>query len=296
MVVLGPTASGKTRLAVQAARRLGGEILSVDSRQVYRGLDLGSGKDLAEYGEIPYHLIDLVEPGYEYSLFDYVKDFSIAYAQVRRAGRLPLLVGGTGLYLDALLRGYRLVEAPEDPALRRQLADCSLAELQTRLQDLRPEQHNTTDFHDRQRLVRAIEIATAERSHCERPLQLPDLAPRIYGLRWPRAELRARITRRLKERLEAGLIDEVAALRQQGVSDATLEFYGLEYRFVGRYLQGLLSRNDLFQKLNSAIHQFAKRQDTWFRRMERHGLEIVWLDPADAPLERLLSDWQELQA
>jgi len=291
LVILGPTASGKTQVAVQAARHLNGEILSADSRQVYRGLDIGSGKDLAEYGEIPHHLIDIVDPGCEYNLFDFARNFSQAYAAVLARQRLPILAGGTGLYLDAVLRGYRLVPVAENQALRLELAPLNLTQLQQRLTLLRPELHNTTDLHDRERLIRAIEIAAGEQQDDCQPLALPSLSPRVYGLRWPRAVLRERITRRLRERLDQGMLEEVAGLHAAGVSWETLEFYGLEYRFVAWHLQGRLSRNDLFQQLNSAIHQFAKRQETWFRRMERQGVAIHWLDGAGDPLAELLADW-----
>ncbi len=292
IVILGPTASGKTRLGVETARALDGEILSADSRQVYRGLDIGSGKDLQEYGEIPYHLIDIVDPGHEFSLFEFVREFGKAFAAIQARNRLPVLVGGTGLYLDALLRGYCLVEVSENPELRRQLADLPLETLRDRLQLLRQDLHNNTDLNNRDRVIRAIEIAEGEACSDARPLSLPDLTPRVYGVRWERSRLRERITRRLKERLQTGLIEEVETLHAAGVSWETLDFYGLEYRFVAQHLQGQLSRNDLFQKLNSAIHQFAKRQDTWFRRMEKQGVAIQWLDGAANPLSELLQDWQ----
>jgi tRNA dimethylallyltransferase len=286
LVILGPTASGKTRLAVTAARQLGGEIISADSRQVFRGMDIGTGKDLAEYGEIPYHLIDIVEAGTEFSVFDFQERFCIAVEEIRNRGRLPVLAGGTGLYLDAALRGYRLVKVPENPALRAELDELSLAELQRRLLDLRPDQHNITDLADRPRLVRAIEIAEGEKS--ADPLPLPPIEPLVFGIHWERSVLRRRITQRLKQRLDEGLIEEVAALHRRGVSYDALEFYGLEYRFVAQHLQGQLNRNDMFQKLNSAIHQFAKRQETWFRRMERQGIDIHWLEGAGNPLAELL--------
>lgn len=292
IVILGPTASGKTRLGVETARALDGEILSADSRQVYCGLDIGSGKDLQEYAEVPYHLIDIVNPGHEFSLFEFVREFGRAFDTIRSRGRLPVLVGGTGLYLDALLRGYRLVEVPEDPELRRQLAGFSLEALRDRLQQLRRDLHNSTDLNSRDRVIRAIEIAAGEARSDAEPLALPELTPRVYGVHWERPRLRERITCRLKERLQTGLIEEVAALHAAGVSWETLDFYGLEYRFVAQHLQGQLSRNDLFQKLNSAIHQFAKRQDTWFRRMEKQGVAIQWLDGAADPLSELLQDWQ----
>lgn len=289
LVVLGPTASGKTRLAVAAARQLKGEIISADSRQVYRGLDIGTGKDLAEYGNLPYHLIDVVDPGYEFSLFDFVRTFGIAFAAISARGSLPILAGGSGLYLDAVLRGYQLMPVAENAALRQELATFSLEELAARLVILRPELHNTSDLHDRARLLRAIEIATAQRRGETRPLPLPPLQPRVFGLRWPRQRLRGRITERLRQRLDHGLVEEVAALHAAGVDWQTLDYYGLEYRFVAQHLQGQLSRNDLFQQLNSAIHQFAKRQETWFRRMERQGIAIHWLDAEGDPLGELLA-------
>lgn len=292
LVVLGPTASGKTHLAVEAARQLDGEIISADSRQVYRGLDIGSGKDLNEYGTIPYHLIDVVDPGYEFSLFNFAQAFSLACGGIHERGRLPILAGGTGLYLDAVLRGYELVEVGENRQLRLALEPCTLDELRQRLLSLQPEGHNTTDLNDRSRLVRAIEIAVGARRPEAQSVSLPPLSPLVFGLNWPREQLRQRISRRLRERLEHGLIEEVAALHAAGVSWQTLDYYGLEYRFVAQHLQGQLNRNDLFQKLNSAIHQFAKRQDTWFRRMERQGVNIHWLDAASDPVAELLAVWR----
>jgi tRNA dimethylallyltransferase len=294
LVVLGPTASGKTHLAVAAARQMHGEILSADSRQVYRGLDIGTGKDLDEYGLTPYHLIDVVDPGYEFSLFDFARTFCAAFHEIRGRGHLPILAGGTGLYLDAVLRGYELVEVDKNPTLRRELEPHPLEELRSRLRSLRPDLHNFTDLHDRSRLIRAIEIAEGELQGGQ-PLAMPDVTPLVFGLRWPRELLRQRITWRLRQRLEHGLIEEVASLHAAGMSWETLDYYGLEYRFVAWHLQGLLNRNDLFQKLNSAIHQFAKRQETWFRRMERQGVAIHWLDAAGDPLAELLSACKALQ-
>lgn len=286
IVILGPTASGKTRLGVGVAREVGGEIISADSRQVYRGMDLGTGKDLDEYGETPYHLIDLLNPGEEFNVFRFQRLCFAAMDEIRGRGRVPVIVGGTGLYLDAVLRGYRMVEAPEDPGLRAELAGLSPEELASRLLALNPRLHNTTDLLDRERLARAIEIAEYERNH--EPEPLPEFHPMVFGVRWERSMLRRRITARLRARLDAGLIDEVERLHREGVSYETLDFYGLEYRFVARHLQGELTRNDLFQKLNSAIHDFAKRQETWFRRMERQGVGIHWLDGAGEPEEEAL--------
>ncbi len=281
LVVLGPTASGKTRLGVQLARALAGEIISADSRQVYRGMDIGTGKDLAEYDGVPFHLIDIVEPGCEFNLFEFQRRFLEAFAEIRGRGRLPLLVGGTGMYLEAAMTGYRLVEAPQDPILRRELAGLSMAELGGRLQSLSSRLHNTTDLLQRDRLVRAIEIAAHEKRHSPPPL--PQLQSLVIGIRWGREALRRRITTRLKERLAHGMIEEVERLHGAGVSWEALDFYGLEYRFIARFLKGELNRNDMFQKLNSAIHDFAKRQETWFRRMERNGVVIHWVDGADGP-------------
>jgi tRNA dimethylallyltransferase len=283
LVILGPTASGKTRLGVGIAREVGGEIISADSRQVFLGMDIGTGKDLEEYGGIPHHLIDILDPGEEFNVFRFQRLCFAAMEEIRSRGSLPVIVGGTGLYLDAVLRGYRMVEAPEDRKLRDGLAALSAEDLASRLLSLTPRLHNTTDLLDRERMLRAVEIAEYERTH--EPEPLPEIRPIVFGVRWERSILRRRITDRLKARLDAGLIDEVERLHREGVAYETLEFYGLEYRFVARFLKGELNRNDLFQKLNSAIHDFAKRQETWFRRMERQGIGIHWLDGAGEPLE-----------
>jgi tRNA dimethylallyltransferase len=288
LVILGPTASGKTRLGVQAALALGGEIISADSRQVFTGMDLGTGKDLSEYGDIPCHLIDIRPAGSEFSVFDFQQHFCAAYAAIRSRDRLPLLVGGTGLYLDCVLRNYRLVKVPENPQLRAALASLSMEQLAARLQALKPEQHNTTDLANRERLLRAIEIAEGELAASDAGPALADLRPLVFGVHWERSVLRRRITERLKQRLAEGLVDEVQTLLDGGVSHAMMENYGLEYRLVSQHLRGELNRNDMFQKLNSAIHQFAKRQETWFRRMQRQGVVIHWLDGDKAPLQGLL--------
>jgi tRNA dimethylallyltransferase len=288
IVILGPTATGKTRVAVQIARSLGGEIISADSRQVYRGMDIGTGKDLAEYGEIPYHLIDIRNPGEEFSVFEFKKAFDQACGDIRSRGNLALLVGGTGLYLDSVLLKYQLPEVPEDPALRNELSSSSLPELRERLTKIKPDLHNTTDLTDRGRLIRAIEIAEFTLKIPAPRVDPPETRPAVFGIKWDRQILRRRITRRLRERLDGGMIAEVKGLLQAGLSFANPEFYGLEYRYAARYLKGELNRNDLFQKLNSAIHQFAKRQETWFRRLEAKGVEIHWVEGDREPAEAIL--------
>jgi len=290
LVILGPTASGKTRLAVAAAAHLGGEIISADSRQVFRCMDIGTGKDLEEYGAIPHHLIDILEPGEEFSLFAFMQHFMDACETIRSRSKIPFLVGGTGLYLDAVLRGYSMVHVPENPDLRRELLSLPLELLQQRLLALNPALHNTTDLLERERLVRAIEIAAAEAAGDGEAIRLPPLRPLVFGMRLERDELRRRITERLKARLQGGMIDEVRKLLDSGVTRERLDYYGLEYRYVSRYLCGDLNRNDMFQKLNAAIHDFAKKQENWFRRMEKHGVKIIWLDAAGDPLTPLLQE------
>lgn len=289
LVVLGPTASGKTRLGVQLAREWGGEILSADSRQVYRGLDIGSGKDLTEYRQdgppVPYHLIDIAGLEQEFSVFEFQQRFYEAFESVRARGALPVVVGGTGLYLEAALRKYRMVEAPENPALRAELAALSDDALAARLQAARGALHNVTDTGDRARLVRAIEIAEYSAAH--EPPPAPDIRPFLLGTQWEREVLRQRIRLRLRERLGAGMIEEVQSLHAQGIPWERLERLGLEYRFIAEYLQGRIrNANDLEQQLWSAICQFAKRQETWFRRMERHGTRIHWIRCGDIALAR----------
>jgi tRNA dimethylallyltransferase len=292
LTVLGPTATGKTRLGVQLAQALGGEIISADSRQVYRGMDIGSGKDIEEYEDVPYHLIDIVEPGTEFSVFGFQQHFYRAFEDIQTRDKLPLLVGGTGLYLDAALRGYRMVAAPENPELREELSLLEDAELAERLRQLKPRQHNTTDQTERERLVRAIEIATAECATADSLPVPPTINPLIIGVRWDRKIIRERITLRLRERLKEGMIEEVASLHAGGVPWDRLEFYGLEYRFVAQHLQGHLNSNDLFQKLNSAIHQYAKRQESWYRRMEKQGTTIHWVEGDADPLAAALAAWK----
>tara|TARA_R110000737_G_scaffold35236_3_gene54182 strand:+ start:7907 stop:8833 length:927 start_codon:yes stop_codon:yes gene_type:complete len=278
LVVLGSTASGKTKLAVELARALNGEIISADSRQVYRGLDIGSGKDLNEYQEIKHHLIDIVDPGYEYNIFDFQQNVIDAYQEITHKDKLAIMAGGSALYVDSILKGYRLIEVAENVELRAVLATLSHEQLIQKLVLLKPNLHNTTDLIEHDRLVRAIEIAHGELAAQDSINDFPALKPLIFAIKWPREIIRQRITERLKQRMEQGLIAEVAQLHAQGVSWETLYFYGLEYRYIAQHLQGQLSKNDCFQKLNSAIHQFSKKQDTWLRRLERNGAKIHWLD------------------
>lgn len=284
LVILGPTASGKTTLGVELARAHRGEIVSADSRQVYRGLDVGSGKDLAEYGrdgkQVPYHLIDIVDLDSEFNVFEYQKRFFEAFEDVQTRGVLPVVVGGTGLYLEAVLKGYALIEVPEDTSLRAELDALSDRALVERLVRLKSELHNTSDTIDRPRVVRAIEIAEYERSHSAP--SVPEVHALILGLKWARPELHKRISERLKQRLEQGLVEEVETLLDSGVSHERLHALGLEFRYVDALLRGeIKNRNDLYQKLRGAIINFAKRQETWFRRMERKGAVIHWIRGGD---------------
>jgi tRNA dimethylallyltransferase len=280
IVVLGATASGKTRLGVDLAKQLNGEVISGDSRQVYTGLDIGSGKDLAEYGDVPYHLIDIIEPGKEYNAFQFQRDFFKAFADINQRNKLPLLVGGTGLYIDAVVAGYEFVQVDKNIPQREQFAEMALADIQQILLELDNAAYDATDITVRPRLYRAIEIAQHERSLTTQPekIILPEIKPLYLGIKWDRSVLRQRITQRLKERLEHGMIEEVEGLLVQGVTHEKLEYFGLEYRFVSQYVAGEISYEDMFDKLNIAIHKYAKRQDTWFRRMERQGATIHWLE------------------
>ena len=276
LCILGPTASGKTRYAVQLARELDGEILSGDSRQVYRGMDIGTGKDLAEYGDIPYHLIDIVDAGEKYNIFQYQHDFERAYRDIVERGKTPILCGGSGLYIEAATCGYHLPDVPPDPALRAELELLPTEALIARYEAIR-KPHNTTDYDTRQRLIRALEIALYEESH---PVTRTAFLPRktkYIGISVSREERNARIDRRLRARLEEGLIQEVRGLLDRGLSPEDLLYYGLEYKFVTLYLTDALSYDEMVERLQTAIHQFAKRQMTWFRGMERKGIEIAWM-------------------
>ena len=275
LCILGPTASGKTRYAVQLARELDGEILSGDSRQVYRGMDIGTGKDLAEYGEIPYHLIDIADAGEKYNIFQYQHDFERAYRDIVERGKTPILCGGSGLYIEAATCGYHLPDVPPDPALRTELEKLPTEELIARYDAIR-KPHNTTDYDTRQRLIRALEIALYEEAH---PVNRTAFLPRktkYIGISVSREERNARIDRRLRARLEEGLVEEVRGLLARGLKPEDLLYYGLEYKYVTLYLTSALTYEEMVTRLQTAIHQFAKRQMTWFRGMERRGIEIEW--------------------
>lgn len=280
--VLGPTASGKTRYAVALARELGGEIISGDSRQVYRGMDIGTGKDLEEYGGVPYHLIDIADAGTRYNIYQYQRDFEQAYRSIVERGRVPILCGGSGLYLEAATCGYNLPDVPPDPALRAELEKLPTEELIARYEMLRTP-HNTTDYDTRQRLIRALEIAIWEETHPVRKTGFLPKNTRYIGISVSREERNARIDRRLKERLDAGLVEEVRGLLDGGLTPEDLIYYGLEYKYVTLYLTGSLAYEEMVSRLQTAIHQFAKRQMTWFRGMERKGIKIEWITPSAQP-------------
>lgn len=286
LTVIGPTASGKTRLAVHLALALDGEVISADSRQVYRGMDIGTGKDLEEYvvegRRVSCHLVDIVEAGYKYNVFEYQADFKRVWEDCRQRGVVPVLCGGSGLYVEAVLKGYKLLPVPANEALRASLAGLSLPELAERLATYK-KLHNTTEIDTPKRAIRAIEIEEYYRTHPLEVKDFPVLHPLIVGVDVSREVRRERITRRLHERLAHGMVEEVKRLLDAGVKPDDLLYYGLEYKYLTLYLIGKLSYDDMVAQLNVAIHQFAKRQMTWFRGMERRGFQIHWID-AEAPL------------
>ena len=324
ITILGPTASGKTPVAARLAAEIGGEVISADSRQVYRRMDIGTGKDLADYQctmhnaqctmhnaplgrrtlategtqecTIPYHLIDIREPGTKYNLFEYQQDFFDVYQEIRRRGAVPILCGGTGLYIEAVLKGYHLSPVPQNQALRDSLEGKSLGELTEMLKVLKARNgsnmHNTTDVDSCQRAIRAIEIETYNAEHPMPRRELPPVESLIIGIHIDRELRREKITRRLKARLEAGMVEEVQALLNEGIPAEDLIYYGLEYKFVTEYLTGQLTYDEMFTRLEIAIHQFAKRQMTWFRGMERRGFKIHWIDatlPMEDKIKQILS-------
>ena len=293
ITILGPTASGKTPLAAALADKLDTEIISADSRQVYRRLDLGTGKDLADYTvngkRIPFHLIDIVEPGTKYNVFEYQRDFLNAYKDITARGKLPILCGGTGMYLESILKGYRLLPVPENPELRKNLEGKSLEEL-TQILSTYKTLHNSTDVDTAKRAIRAIEI---EEYYKHQPIderEFPTLNSLIIGVDIDRDLRREKITRRLKQRLEEGMIEEVKGLLAEGIAPEDLIYYGLEYKYLTLHAIGQLTFDEMFVQLETAIHQFAKRQMTWFRGMERRGFTIEWLDatlPTEEKVERI---------
>ena len=286
ITILGPTAVGKTRLAALLAKYYTGEIISADSRQVYRGMDIGTGKDINDYFvdgfQVPYYLIDIADPIEEYNLFKFTKDFAKSFHFITNRKKIPFLVGGTGLYLDAVLRNYTLKESPVDKEYHNYLKTFTLEELQNKLLEVNPVLHNTTDLLDRERVIRAIEITVNWENEVEKPI----IKSLVIGIRLDRKSIKERITERLKKRLDSGMIEEVKGLTDKGLSYGKLNFFGLEYRYVGLYLQGKLNYNDMYQKLNSAIHNFAKRQMTWFRKMEHEGIAIHWIEDANYEIAR----------
>ena len=297
ITILGPTASGKTSVAAALALRTGGEIISADSRQVYRRMDIGTGKDLADYTigdvHIPYHLIDIAEPGTKYNLFQYQQDFHTAYNDIRSRGKLPILCGGTGLYIEAVLGGYSLSPVPQNQKLRESLEGKSLDQLTQMLVQLKQKNgskmHNRNDVDTAQRAIRAIEIETYNLEHPTPERQMPPVDSLVIGINIDRELRREKITRRLKARLEEGMCDEIRSLIDGGVNPDDLIYYGLEYKFVTEYVVGKTSYEEMFRQLEIAIHQFAKRQMTWFRGMERRGYTIHWIDAAQSMDEKVES-------
>ncbi len=295
IVVLGPTASGKTRFAAKLASEINGEIISADSRQVYREMTIGTGKDYEDYivdgKKIKYHLIDIAEPGYKYNLFEYQKDFFHSFEQITAEGKFPVLCGGTGLYIEAVLKKYKMVHVPVNEELRKELAGKSLVELTDILKTFK-QLHNTTDTETVSRAIRSIEIATFYKNNPDIIPDLPDIRPLIIGISIDRQARRQKITERLKKRLEEGMTDEVKDLLDKGIKAEDLIYYGLEYKYVTLYLTGELTYDEMFEKLNTSIHRFAKRQMTWFRGMERRGIKINWLDafePDEKKIEKVLA-------
>ncbi len=295
ITILGPTATGKTGLASHLAVNIDGEIISGDSRQVYRGMDVGTGKDYIDYVvngvKVPYHLVDIEEPGEHYNVYRFQTDFGIAFSDISARGKLPVLCGGSGLYLEAVLKDYRLIQVPPNQKLRESLEGKSLEELTAILQKLKPKLHNTTDVETDRRAVRAIEIELYYRENREAETSDLKINSLNIGVRVDREVRRQRISRRLKHRLEEGMLDEVHQLLKSGLTPEQLIYYGLEYKYLTLHLTGLLTYEEMFRQLEIAIHQFAKRQMTWFRGMEKRGTKIHWVDgclPVNEKVEKIL--------
>lgn len=281
ITILGPTATGKTKLAANLASLIGGEIISADSRQIYRGMNIGTGKDIDDYTingqQVPYHVVDIVEPGVRYNVFEYMNAFSDAYNIIIQNENIPILCGGSGMYLDAVLRGYEMSKVPFNDELRNECANMSFDELIDRLKSYGP-LHNTSDITSDERLLRAIEIADFQALNRVSSLELPKFTPINFGIKFDRDILKDRISERLRKRIDEGMIDEVKRLIRDGLHPDDLIYYGLEYKFITYYISGQLSFTKMFNQLNTAINQFAKRQNTWFRRMENKGVKIIWID------------------
>ena len=295
ITIIGPTASGKTAFAAALAARLDTEIISGDSRQVYRSMDIGTGKDLADYmvdgKQIPYHLIDICNPGDKYNVFEYQHDFHKAFEEIRKKGKLPILCGGTGMYIESVLRGFKLLDVPQNPALRESLKGKSLAELEQILTSYKV-LHNKTDVDSAQRAIRAIEIEEFYKTEAPDKREYAPINSLIIGVDIDRDLRREKISRRLRARLDEGMVDEVRAILSTGVKPEDLIYYGLEYKFLTLYIIGQLTYDEMVSQLEIAIHQFAKRQMTWFRGMERRGLHIHWLDatlPTDEKINNVLA-------
>lgn len=295
ITILGPTASGKTTFAAALAERLDTEIISADSRQIYRSMDLGTGKDLADYTvngkNIPYHLIDICDPGYKYNVFEYQHDFYRAYQAIKEKGKLPILCGGTGLYIEAVLKGYKLLDVPQNPELREQLKDKPLAELEQILAGYKV-LHNKTDVDTAQRAIRAIEIEEYYKNEAPDSNEYEPVNSLVIGIHINRELRREKISRRLRARLDEGMVEEVRNIIASGVDPEDLIYYGLEYKFLTLYVIGKLSYEEMVTQLEIAIHQFAKRQMTWFRGMERRGCKIQWIDaslPTEEKIQKVMA-------
>jgi tRNA dimethylallyltransferase len=297
ITILGPTASGKTSVAAKVAAQLGGEVISADSRQVYRGMNLGTGKDYEDYTvdgkNVPYHLIDIVDAGYEYNVFEYQKDFLKVFDDISQRAKLPVMCGGSGLYLEAILKNYKLIQVPNNGELRENLLGKSLEELTEILKTYKNYLHNQTDTENEKRAVRAIEIEEYYLDHPEIDTGMPEIRSLVVGVKFDRLSRRKRITNRLRQRFKEGMLDEVQNLLEKGLTPEQLTYYGLEYKFMTQHLTGQITYQEMFEGLNVAIHQFAKRQMTWFRRMEKQGIEIHWLDgymPMNEKTEKII-EW-----
>lgn len=298
ITILGATASGKTSVASHLALKINGEIISADSRQIYRDMDIGTGKDIEDYNingtTIPCHLIDIVEAGYQYNVFEYQRDFIRVFDDICTRNKIPIMCGGSGLYLEAILKGYKLIQVPINEKLREKLSSKTLEELAETLKKYKT-LHNTSDVDTHKRAVRAIEIEEYYSTHPEIDTYFPEINSLVVGVKFDRNSRRRRITERLKARLKEGMVEEVEVLLNRGLTPENLIYYGLEYKYITLYLSGKISYDEMFKQLETAIHQFSKRQMTWFRRMEKQGFNIKWLDgymPVNEKIERI-TEWLE---